>query len=169
MAFINSSVYSEGITPKLINNSTDDLFLVLTSSELSSATITSTDILAVSGNIKNNSLNYTKDGSDVTKDDIFSLNGKTLTLAEIPYYVTIDNVDSSSTARGFAIISATANTNATTTYTEGSTTYTIFGPNTDSTKTVLIAGALSNSPTINDSSNFKFSSTTITFSETSAT
>lgn len=177
MAYINSEIYQHGIEDKL--KSANRLFLVLLSSSDPVKSVNRSDILAFSGEINENVIktgNTISDISSSTVDPVFSYDPatKTLTINEIAYKCTVDNIGtnageavSAAAANGFAIVRSDSQTglSGVLAITEGAEKTYIYGLPSDTSFTVMLSGSLSNKPTINDSSNFKFNKTTITFSE----
>lgn len=179
MAYINSEIYQHGIDDRL--KSANRLFLVLLSSSDTAGSVARSNILAFSGEINNNVIktgNASGAISSSTVEPVFSYDPatKTLTINEIVYKCTVDNIGTSTgeaasaAASGFAIVRSdtSADLSGVLAITEGTEKTYIYGLPSDSSFTVMLSGSLSNKPTINDSSNFKFNKTTITFSEADA-
>lgn len=179
MAYINSEIYQYGIDDKL--KSASRLFLVLLNSSDTDKSVTRNNILAFSGEINENVIKTGVSRSTIsskTVESVFSYdsNTKTLTINEIVYKCTVDNIGAntgevaSAAASGFAIVKSNSSTAlpGVLAITEGTESTYIYGLPSDNNFTVMLSGSLSNKPTINDSSNFKFNKTTITFSETDA-
>ena len=179
MAYINSEIYQYGIENKL--NSATRLFLVLLNSSDAVESVARSSILAFSGEINKNVIKTGSASGTIssnTVESVFSYDSttKTLTINEIVYKCTVDNIGTgtgeavSAAASGFAIVRSNSSTELSEVLaiTEGTEKTYIYGLPSDSSFTVMLSGSLSNKPTINDSSNFKFNKTTITFSEADA-
>lgn len=179
MAYINSEIYQYGIDSRL--NSANRLFLVLLNLSDAAESVARSNILAFSGEINNNVIKTGSANGAISSNTVnpvfsYDSDNKILTINEIVYKCTVDNIGAntgeaaSAVANGFAIVRSDSSTalSDVLAITEGTENTYIYGLPSDNSFTVMLSGSLSNKPTINDSSNFKFNKTTITFSETDA-
>ena len=163
---INSNVYGKGV----INSLSADKKLAVALLDG-----TTEQILAISAVIKD------KDGIGGGKDletatyypNNFAYNDKALTIPMISYDATISTVATATAATAFAIIELQTDVQeiAKQSYEDAPYyKYPQVSPETIASDlgTVLIAGGLNNAPTVNQDSNFRLASTSITFSEVNA-
>lgn len=170
MAYLNPKVYLNGLSSELEG----DVFIALTKTAITNSTLKASDIVAISEIRKN--LGTTAINNElVSKQSEYSGNNianyasssKVLTINNVGYSRTLSLVgsDDSGSATNFAICKLGSDTG------ENKIAYTgayFFGPTCaeSSTYEVVIAGALSQTATLNSNSNFMFSGASITFEET---
>lgn len=173
---INSVVYSEGIKTTIVQSTKKLAVVLLDDSENIIAT---SALISVSGG----SAEGGADAANATYLPIgftFNASNKQLTVPTIAYTSTKSLVSANAnapTAKGFAVVSFTGAQEAGEEAFEGAGKYFKF-PDFGGTPTLgdvyetddavpLIVGTLSSEPIINASSNFRLTSTTITFAESS--
>lgn len=170
MAYLNPKVYLNGLNSEL----TGEVFIALTNTDITSDTLDVSNIVAVSEirkglgtTVVNTELTSVQD--QASNNNIASYNNKVLTINNIGYSRTLSLVDDSSNGNGsatnFAICKLGGNTGG------NKVAYTgayFFGPTCSegTSYEVVIAGALSQTATLNSNSNFMFSGASITFEET---
>ena len=163
---INSDVYGSGV----INSLSADKKLAVALLDG-----TTEQILAISAVIKDkNETGGGKDSESATYyPNKFGYNNKVLTIPMISYDATISTVNAATPATAFAIIELGVDVpeSAKQSYEDAPFyKYPNVEPGTLASNlgTVLIAGGLNNAPTVNQDSNFRLASTSITFSEVNA-
>lgn len=167
MAYLNPKVYLNGLSSEL----KDEVFIALTNTAITEASLNASDIIAVSeirkglGTTAINS-EQTAEQKEISGNNIASYDSKVLTINNVGYSRTLSLVtdSDSGSATNFAICKLGDDDG------ENKTAYSgayFFGPNlTESSYEVVIAGALSQTATLNSNSNFMFSGASITFEET---
>lgn len=162
---INSNVYGNGVINSL--NADKKLVVALLDG-------TAEQILAISAVIKGGDESGGKDSESATYyPNKFTYNDKVLTIPMISYDATISTVSTATAATAFAIIELLEGVqeSAKQSYEDAPFyKYPQVEPGTSASElgTVLIAGGLNNAPTVNQDSNFRLASTSITFSEVNA-
>lgn len=168
MAYLNPKVYLNGLSSELEGN----VFIALTNTAIANDILKASDIVAISEIRKslgttaiNNELVSAQ--SKCSGNNIANYNSKVLTINNIGYSRTLSlvNSDNGGSATNFAICKLGSDNG------ENKVAYTgayFFGPicAEDSDYEVVIAGALSQTATLNSNSNFMFSGASITFEET---
>lgn len=168
MAYLNPKVYLNGLSSEL----KDDVFIALTKTAITNSTLNTSNIVAISEIRKglgttavNNE--QTSEQFEYSGNNIANYDSKVLTINNVGYSRTLSLVgsDDSGSATNFAICKLGNNIG------ENKIAYTgayFFGPKCakNSSYEVVIAGALSQTATLNSNSNFMFSGASITFEET---
>lgn len=168
MAYLNPNVYLNGLNSEL----EDNVFIALTNTSITNSTLAASSIIAISeirkglGTAADNN-EQTSEQSSASSNNIASYEDKVLTINNIGYSRTLSLVtdSTSGSATNFAICKLGDDAG------ENKTAYSgayFFGPkcSKDSSYEVVIAGALSQTATLNSNSNFMFSGASITFEET---
>ena len=163
---INSDVYGNGVIDSLSANR--KLVVAL----LDGTDGTDEQILAISAVIKGkDETGGGKDSETATYyPNKFAYNDKVLTIPMISYDATISTVNAATAATAFAIIKLHDGVHEIAKQSYEDAPYYKYpqvepGTLASDLGTVLIAGSLNNAPTVNQDSNFRLASTSITFSE----